>query len=76
MEISAAACICFFSSSRDPRDNGGSNGTRYDVTHAGSQSSSSTPSPAHHAIFLGHWMMSHKNSKIRPRNERPKFNDM
>lgn len=36
---------CFFSSSRDPRENGGSNGTRGDVTPGGSQSSSSHPPP-------------------------------
>lgn len=36
---------CFFSSSRDPRGDGGSNGTRGDVTPGGSQSSSSHPPP-------------------------------
>lgn len=34
------------------------------------------PSPARPAIFLGHWTTSHNNSKIRPRNGGPEFNDM
>lgn len=67
---------CFFSSSRDPRDNGGSNGTRGDVTPGGSQSTSSHPPPGRPAIFLGRWTTSHNNSKIRPRNGGPDFDDM
>lgn len=67
---------CFFSSSRDPRDNGGSNGTRGDVTPGGSQSTLSHPPPGRPAIFLGRWTMSHNNSKIRPRNGGPDFDDM
>lgn len=67
---------CFFLSSRDPRENGGSNGTRGDVTPGGSQSSSSHPPPGRPAMFLGRWTMSHNNSKIRPRNGGPDFDDM
>lgn len=68
---------CFFSSSRDPRDNGGSNGTRGDVTPGGSQSSSSHACPLDALqCSLAAGQSRINNIKIRPRNGGPNFNDM